>query len=93
MTMRYGELLTHHQAGGGGHGDPFTRAPESVARDVWNGKVTAAAAQAHYGVAVDAGGAVDAAKTEQLRLRRSGQSENDDAISPAASRPARSGHP
>jgi N-methylhydantoinase B len=73
MTMRYGELLTHHQAGGGGHGDPFTRAPEAVARDVWNGKVTAAAARAHYGVAVDAGGAVDAAKTEQLRDRRHGR--------------------
>jgi N-methylhydantoinase B len=69
MTVRRGELLTHHQAGGGGHGDPFSRAPEAVARDVWNGKVTAAAAQAHYGVAVDAGGAVDAAETEQLRDR------------------------
>ena len=40
-TMRRGELLIHHQAGGGGHGDPFSRAPQAVARDVWNGKVTA----------------------------------------------------
>jgi N-methylhydantoinase B len=72
MTMRSNELLTHHQAGGGGHGDPFARAPEAVARDVWNGKVTVEAAQACYGVAVNAGGVVDAAETAQLRLRRSG---------------------
>ena len=72
MTMRSGELVTHHQAGGGGHGDPFARAPEAVARDVWNGKVTVEAARSRYGVAVDAGGVVDAAETVQLRLRRSG---------------------
>ena len=40
MTVRQRRLLTHEQAGGGGHGDPFARAPEAVARDVWNGKVT-----------------------------------------------------
>ena len=67
MTMRSGELVTHHQAGGGGHGDPLARAPEAVARDVWNGKVTVEAARARYGVAVDAGGVVDAAETAQLR--------------------------
>ena len=61
------ELVTHHQAGGGGHGHPFARAPEAVARDVWNGKVTVEAARARYGVAVDAGGVVDAAETAQLR--------------------------
>jgi N-methylhydantoinase B len=68
--MRRGELLTHHQAGGGGHGDPFTRAPEAVARDVWNGKVTVAAARAHYGVAVDASGVLDPAETAKLRSGR-----------------------
>jgi N-methylhydantoinase B len=70
MTVRSGELLTHHQAGGGGHGNPFARAPEAVARDVWNGKVTVHAARARYGVVVDAGGAVDAAATAQLRRRK-----------------------
>ena len=69
MTVRNGELLTHHQAGGGGHGDPFTRAPEAVARDVWNGKVTVAAARVQYGVEVNAGGAVDMAETARLRLK------------------------
>jgi len=71
MTMRQGELLAHHQAGGGGHGDPFTRDPQSVARDVWNEKVTAAAARTQYGVAVDAAsGRVDAAETARLRANR-----------------------
>ena len=75
-TMRSGDLLTHHQAGGGGHGDPFMRAPDAVARDVRDGKVSIAAAQSHYGVAVSADGAVDSGKTAQLR-RRSRAVEHD----------------
>lgn len=70
MTMRRGELLTHHQAGGGGHGPPFLRNPEAVARDVWNGKVTPSAARVRYGVAVDANGNIDAMETAQLRSAR-----------------------
>jgi N-methylhydantoinase B len=69
MTMRAGELLTHHQAGGGGHGDPRARDPEAVARDVWNGKVGIEAARALYGVAVDAEGRLDAAATAALRAQ------------------------
>ena len=69
MTMRAGELLTHHQAGGGGHGDPRTRDPEAVARDVWNGKVGVEAARALYRVAVDAEGRLDAAATAALRAQ------------------------
>jgi N-methylhydantoinase B len=68
--MRSGEVLTHHQAGGGGHGDPFSRSPQAVGRDVWNGKVTIAAARARYGVAVDAAGMVDAEETAKLRSAR-----------------------
>jgi N-methylhydantoinase B len=68
--MRRGEVLTHHQAGGGGHGDPFSRSPEAVGRDVWNGKVTISAARERYGVSVDAAGAVDVAETSLLRSRR-----------------------
>jgi N-methylhydantoinase B len=72
MTMHRGELVTHHQAGGGGHGDSFARAPEAVARDVWNGKVSVEAARARYGVAVDSRGVIDAEETAQLRSRRNG---------------------
>jgi N-methylhydantoinase B len=69
-VMRQGEVLIHHQAGGGGHGDPFSRAPEAVGGDVWNGKVTIAAARARYGVSVDAAGIVDVAETARLRSQR-----------------------
>jgi N-methylhydantoinase B len=66
-TMRRGELLTHEQAGGGGHGNPFLRDPEAVARDVRNGKVSVASARARYGVAVSADGVVDPTGTARLR--------------------------
>jgi N-methylhydantoinase B len=68
--MHRGELLTHQQAGGGGHGDPFARAPDAVARDVWNGKVSVAAARSRYGVVVDTAGTVDPEQTRQLRSER-----------------------
>ena len=71
MIMRCGELLTHHQAGGGGHGDPFNRAPEAVAYDVWNGKVTPASARERFGVVVDSKGEVDLGATKAIRSSRS----------------------
>ncbi|NDG47846.1 MAG: hydantoinase B/oxoprolinase family protein [Rhodospirillales bacterium] len=55
MRMRRGQLLTHHQAGGGGHGTPFARDPEAVASDVWNEKVTPEAARRQYGVIMEDG--------------------------------------
>ena len=67
MTMRQDELLLHHQAGGGGHGNPRLRPPEAVARDVWNGKVSVAAAREFYGVAVAEDGTLDAKTTAALR--------------------------
>ncbi|BBK29876.1 N-methylhydantoinase B [Stella humosa] len=68
MEMQRGQLLTHHQAGGGGHGDPFQREPELVARDVWNGKISVDFARSRHGVVVDAGtGMVDAAASTRLR--------------------------
>ena len=70
MIMRRGELLTHHQAGGGGHGDPYARAPEAVARDVWNRKVTQAAAREQFGVVVLADGEIDVGATTAIRASR-----------------------
>jgi N-methylhydantoinase B len=72
MTMRRGELLTHHQAGGGGHGEPLAREPEAVARDVWNGKVSEAAARSLYSVAIS-GGVLDAEETTRLRAAARGE--------------------
>jgi len=70
MMLRQGEILHHHQAGGGGHGDAWTRDPEAVARDIWNGKVSAEAARVHHGVVVDAvSGRLDPSATDTLRKR------------------------
>lgn len=53
MRMQRGQLLTHHQAGGGGHGAAMARDPEAVVRDVWNGKVSVEAARHCYGVVIE----------------------------------------
>lgn len=66
MRMQAGQLLTHHQAGGGGHGNPMARDPAAVVQDVWNGKVSIAAAREMYGVAIEAG-AWDQTETARLR--------------------------
>jgi N-methylhydantoinase B len=61
-----GDILHFITWGGGGWGDPLTRDPELVAREVLQGLVTADGARL-YGVVLDAAGAVDAAATEALR--------------------------
>lgn len=67
-TMRKGQLVRHAQAGAGGFGDPLDRDPARVAHDVWNEKVSAAAARSIYGVVVDAVTAeLDAEATAALR--------------------------
>lgn len=64
--------------GGGGYGDPLTREPDAVARDVREQKVTAEAARAVYGVIVE-DGAVNPAATraewDQHRARRRERSQ------------------
>jgi N-methylhydantoinase B len=63
-----GDVLVNDTGGGGGFGDPLSRAPERVAHDVRNGFVSVASAAAHYGVAVDAVTfEVDAVETARLR--------------------------
>jgi N-methylhydantoinase A len=54
--------------GGGGWGDPFTRPPEVVLRDVRDGVLARGAAERDYGVAIGADGkSVDEATTRELR--------------------------
>ena len=64
-----GDLLYLHWQGGGGYGDPLRREPSLVARDHAEGKVTAAAAEAAYGVVLR-DGIADEAATESLRASR-----------------------
>jgi len=56
--------------GGGGFGDPCARDPERVRDDVLDGLITAEQAYRDYGVAIDAGGAIDVAATERLRASK-----------------------
>jgi N-methylhydantoinase B len=72
MRMQRGQLLTHHQAGGGGHGAPLARDPEAVALDVWNGKVSVEAARRCYGVVIE-GGALNRIETARLRGQQQGE--------------------
>jgi N-methylhydantoinase B len=65
-----GDLLTLERPGGGGLGDPFARPPARVLEDVLQGYVSAAAAEAMYGVVLDAAGGawrIDEQATSALR--------------------------
>jgi N-methylhydantoinase B len=56
-----------HMPGGGGMGDPATRDPMLVARDVRDGVVSVEDALMLYKVAVSPLGAIDAVATAALR--------------------------
>ncbi|HME22771.1 MAG TPA: hydantoinase B/oxoprolinase family protein [Acetobacteraceae bacterium] len=62
------EVIRLWSGGGGGYGDPFTRDPEAVARDVAAGLVSHERAREVYGVALD-GDDVDREATARLRNR------------------------
>ncbi|MBL7252873.1 hydantoinase B/oxoprolinase family protein [Paractinoplanes lichenicola] len=53
LTVAPGDRVTLLTAGGGGHGRPADRDPDSVRRDVAEGYVSAAAAREIYGVGLD----------------------------------------
>ncbi|MFI6925250.1 hydantoinase B/oxoprolinase family protein [Nonomuraea spiralis] len=69
FVMTAGTRHRHVTAGGGGHGDPFERAPERVLEDVLDGKVTHEGAERDYGVAITPDGLIDTAATAGLRAR------------------------
>ncbi|MEM7253030.1 MAG: hydantoinase B/oxoprolinase family protein [Pseudomonadota bacterium] len=62
-----GERLVVEMPGGGGIGDPRTRAPSQVAADVRNGLVSLESAREHYGVILDDDLQVDGNATAALR--------------------------
>ena len=68
-----GEVISQCTAGGGGWGDPAERDPDSVARDVRLGYVSAVAAKDTYLVVLDEMGQVRAEQTLALRRARSEQ--------------------
>jgi N-methylhydantoinase B len=64
-----GEVIRIETTGGGGWGDPLARAPDRVALDVRQGKVSEAAARVDYGVILAADGEVDGSASTALRAR------------------------
>ncbi len=63
-------LVTLHLPGGGGIGDPLTRDPALVARDVRDGYVSRERAEVDYGVVLTEGSVeVDARRTAERRKR------------------------
>ena len=68
ISVKSGDILRIETGGGGGWGDPFTRNPEDVQRDVLEGYVTQRAALSEYGVALfDNGREIDQPDTEAAR--------------------------
>jgi len=67
LDLNYGDTVTFYAPGGGGYDDPWKREPARVAHDATLGYIDAAAARTQYGVALDENGAVDAARTNELR--------------------------
>jgi N-methylhydantoinase B len=66
VKVNPGDLLHYVTWGGGGWGDPLTRDPALVAKEVGRGLVTRDGAKA-YGVVLNTKGAVDEAATKKLR--------------------------
>jgi N-methylhydantoinase B len=66
LKLEAGETVRVVSPGGGGYGDPFRRPPALVLRDVEDGFVGVAEAEAAYGVVIR-GGQVDEAATGRLR--------------------------
>jgi N-methylhydantoinase B len=62
-----GTIFHHKMPGGGGWGDPLERAPQLVADDVADNKVSVESARDQYGVVLYTDGAVDARATDDLR--------------------------
>ena len=67
QTIPDGDRLLLKLPGGAGMGDPATRDPALVARDVRDGLVSTENARAHYKVAVGTDGTLDEVATTQLR--------------------------
>ncbi|GGY33233.1 hydantoinase B/oxoprolinase family protein [Streptomyces djakartensis] len=67
FPMRPGDVFAVSWQGGGGWGDPLSRAPQDVAADVERGVVSATYAEQVYGVVLTEG-AVDEERTRERRL-------------------------
>jgi N-methylhydantoinase B len=67
VKIRRGQKVRLETPGGGGFGDPATREPERVVRDVRQGYVSRQAARQDYKVLLYDDGSLDAEATVKLR--------------------------
>src|SRR6267154_5671819 len=67
IRIRRGQKVRLETPGGGGFGDPATREPERVVRDVRLGYISREAARRDYAVVLHADGSLDAGATAQAR--------------------------
>lgn len=67
LALEPGDRVAVLTPGGGGYGDPLTRDPALVARDVRRGYYSQADARALWGVVLDAAGNADPGATEMVR--------------------------
>ena len=72
IRIAEGEILVSIAGGGGGYGDPKTRAPERVLHDVREGLVSSTRAEALYGVAITPELTIDHERTDVLRAMGAG---------------------
>lgn len=70
VALRQGDRVRLDTPGGGGYGDPLSREPDAVARDVRLGYVSRDAASSSYGVVLDDAGEPDLAATQRQRTAR-----------------------
>ena len=67
--LKAGDVLSIRLPGSGGYGPPVERNPETVRRDVINGKVSIESARRDYKVVLDQDLNVDSEMTKSLRAR------------------------
>jgi len=67
QTVPAGDFLRLELPGGGGHGAPHGRDPDTVAADVADGLVSRERAEQDYRVVITHDGTVDRAATQRLR--------------------------
>ncbi|MFC1902889.1 hydantoinase B/oxoprolinase family protein [Chloroflexota bacterium] len=73
--LKPGDVVTFHNPGGGGYGDPLERDPEIVEQDVMKGYVSLEKAREDYGVVIDPQTLkLDLKATEKLRQSWKGKS-------------------
>ena len=79
--------------GGGGYGDPLSRPPQDVARDIRDGLTSPEFAEAVYGVIIDTGtGEADPSLTEKKRTELVAQRKNGEQPAPVAGAPVTCKH-